>query len=161
MLFFLTFSKIVQLQKNQNVQKVEDTSVNIYYTICAIVTLVRELQYEQNDQNWMFRVGCIPSLTLHITAKKIVLRKSFFNSFKVKNTVHKQIFYWFWTIFYKQNILTAKITHFSSMTFFGKMNRYLIIVLLIFYVNIQCTVVLFVWSRGGGVKCQGKLGRFS
>ena len=93
LLFFLTFSKIVQLQKNQNVQKVEDTSVNIYYTICAIVTLVRELQYEQNDQNLMFRVGCIPSLTLHITAKKIVLRKSFFNSFKVKNTLHKQIFY--------------------------------------------------------------------
>ena len=49
--FFVTFSKKVQLQKNQNGHKVECARVNIYYTICAIVTLVRELQYEQNDQN--------------------------------------------------------------------------------------------------------------
>ena len=51
MLYLLTFSKIIQFQKNQNVCKEEGVNFNINFTISVNVKLVSMLQYEQNDQN--------------------------------------------------------------------------------------------------------------
>ena len=51
MLYLLTFSKVIQFQKNQNLLKEEHSNFNINFAIFINIRLVLMLQYEQNDQN--------------------------------------------------------------------------------------------------------------